>query len=133
MGATSSSAPTQTMTSQVACTNFYEFDLLRRANARDLENLNVVQRKQALQDYLDAASRMAVSLDSAVTVGDLPPKVRVNADRIVRQITLVTKAGGDVRDTRGATDVKIGNSADRIEKLCVATGHPVPQENLEVR
>lgn len=121
------------MTSQVACDKFYAFDLARRANAANGQLADGAQRTQALQDYLDLASRMAVSLDSAVTVGDLPPKAGVNADRIVRQITRVSKAGGDIRDMSGAVDVKIGKSADRIESLCVATGHPVPQEDLDAR
>ena len=34
---------------------------------------------------------------------------------------------------RGESTAKIGKSADRIEKLCVATSHPVPQENLDAR
>jgi len=59
------------------------------------------QGTQALQDYLDLAWRMAASLDRAVTVGDLPPKTDVNADRIVRQITRVSKAVGVSRDVSG--------------------------------
>ena len=133
VGATSTSAAAQTMTSQVACDKFYAFDLARRANATNGQLADGAQGTQALQDYLDLASRMAVSLDSAVTVGDLSPKAGVNADRIVRQITRVSKAGGDIRDVSGRVDATIGKSADRIERLCVATSHPVPQENLDVR
>lgn len=121
------------MTSQVACDKFYAFDLFRRTNAVNAQKADAAQQKQALQDYLDLASSAATSLDSAVTVGDLPPKARVNADRVVRQLTRVSKAGGDIRDITGAVDAKIGKSADRIEKMCVATSHPVPQENLDVR
>jgi hypothetical protein len=131
--AASPTAPAQTMTSQVACDKFYAFDLFRRANVASDQQVDGPLRKQVLQDYLDLASSAAVSLDSAVIVGDLPPKARVNADRIVRQISLVSKAGGDISDVSGGVDAKIGKSADRIEKLCVATSHPVPQENLDAR
>jgi hypothetical protein len=131
--AATASAPSQTMTSQVACDKFYAFDLYRRSQVAAGQQTDADQRKQALQDYLDLASTAAISLDSAVTVGDLPPKARVNADRIVRQISRASKAGGDISDVSGGVDAKIGRSADRIEKLCVATSHPVPQENLDAR
>jgi hypothetical protein len=131
--ATSSSAPAQTMTSQVACDKFYAFDLFRRTNVTTEEQTEGLPPREALQKYLDLASSAAVSLDSAVTVGDLPPKARANADRIVRRISLVSKAGGDISDVSGGVDATIGTSADRIEKLCVATSHPVPQDNLDAR
>jgi hypothetical protein len=131
--ATTSSAPSQTRTSQVACDKFYAFDFYRRSRVAPEQHAGRAQRRQALQEYLDLASRAAVSLDSAVTVGDLPPRARVNADRIVRQISLVSRKGGDISDVSGGVDAKVGKSADRIETLCVATSHPVPQENLDAR
>lgn len=129
----SSATSRQTMTSQIACDKFYAFDLFRRTKVMKAPEGETASAEDPLQAYLDLASSAAVSLDSAVTVGDLPPKARVNADRIVRQITLVSKAGGNVRDVEGAVDSKIGRSSERIEALCVATNHPVPQENLDVR
>ena len=127
------STPPQTMTSQVACDKFYAFDLFRRAQVPSKQGAGDPERLQAMTDYRELASRMSVSLDSAVTVGDLPAKVRVNADRIVRQLTRVSDAGGDIRDVAGAVDTRIAKSAQRIESLCVSTNHPVPQENLDAR
>lgn len=132
-GTAPASGAAQTMTSQVACERFYAFDLALRTNAANARKADEAQAKQALRDVLDLASSMAMSLESAVTVGDLPPKARVNADRIVRGISLVSSAGGDVRDMSGGVGTTIRKSADRIEKICIATNHPVPQENLDAR
>jgi hypothetical protein len=122
------------MTSQVACEKFYAFDLFRRAQVPSRKEAGKAERLQALADFRELASRMAVSLDSSVIVGDLPEKARVNADRIVRQLTRVSDAGGDIRDLSGAAvDIRIAKSAQRIESLCVSTNHPVPQENLDAR
>jgi len=132
-GVASGSPQPQTMTSQVACDKFYAFDLFRRAQVPTMQQSGKAERLQALADYRDLASRMAVSLDSSVIVGDLPERARVNADRIVRQLTRVSDAGGDIRDVAGAADTRIAKSAQRIESLCVSTNHPVPQENLDAR
>ncbi len=132
-GATVTLTQSQTMTSQVACEKFYAFDLFRRAQVSSMQQSGKAERLQAMADYRDLASRMAVSLDSSVIVGDLPEKARVNAERIVRQLTRVSDAGGDIRDVSGAVDIRIAKSAQRIESLCVSTNHPVPQENLDAR
>ena len=132
-GATSASRAAQTMTSQVACERFYAFDLARRTNAADGRQTDDAQAKEALRELLDLASSMAMSVGSAVTVRDLPPKARVNAARIVRGISLISSAGGDVRDMSGGVATTIGKSADRIEKICIATNHPVPEENTDAR
>lgn len=129
----SSSVQVQTMTAQVACDKFFSFDLYRRTQMVSDGKAGLDQRKQALKEYRDLASTMAVSLDSAVTVGDLPARVKANADRIVRQISQVVTAGGDIRDAMGPADAKVARSADRIEKACVATGHPLPPENVDAR
>jgi hypothetical protein len=121
------------MTSQVACEKFYAFDLFRRAQVPSKQEAGKAERLQALADYQGLASRMAVSLDSSVIVGDLPEKARVNANRIVRQLTRVSDAGGDISDVSGAVDIRIAKSAQRIESLCVSTNHPVPQDNLDAR
>jgi hypothetical protein len=132
-GAASSSPQPQTMTSQVACDRFYAFELFRQAQAPSKQGAGRAERRQALADYRVLASRMAVSLDSSVVVGDLPAKARANANRIVRQLNRVSEAGGDIRDVTGVVDTRIAKSARRIEALCVATNHPVPQENLDAR
>ena len=132
-GAASPSPQAQTMTSQVACEKFYAFDLFRRTQVPSEQGADKAERRQALADYRDLASRMAVSLDSSIIVGDLPEKARVNANRIVRQLTRVSDEGGDIRDVSGAADTRIAKSAQRIESLCVSTNHLVPQENLDAR
>jgi hypothetical protein len=131
--AASASPQPQTMTSQVACDKYYEFDLFRRAQVPSTQEAGRAERRQALADYQELASRMAVSLDSSVIVGDLPARARVNANRIVRQLTRVTKAGGDISDVTGPAEARIARSAQRIESLCVSTDHPVPPENLAAR
>ncbi len=129
----STSAASQTKTAEVACDRFYDFDLFRRVNVARMRQPDGGKGKKGLQEYLDLASRAAISLDSAVTVGDLPPKTRANADRIVRMITGVSRAGGGIRDVTEAVEARIGKSADRIEQLCMATNQPVPRENLDAR
>jgi hypothetical protein len=129
-------APTfssQAMNAQVACEQYYAFELFRITEVASNQDADEGQRAQALKDYRDLATSMAASVESAVTVGDLPSKAQTNADRIVRQLSRVSAAGGDIWDVSRTVDARIAKSATRIDALCVAAGQPAPQDIQNAR
>lgn len=131
--AATSSAPGLTTNAQVACDKYYALEVFRIDVVDSSEDADEVARVQALSDYLDLASSMVASVGSAVTVGDLPAKAQANADRILKQLTRISAAGGDIWDLSRAVEDRIAKSAARIEALCVAASRPAPQAVLDAR
>jgi hypothetical protein len=123
----------QAMNAQVACDKYYAFELFRITEVAINQDADEGQRAQALKDYRDLATSMAASVESAVTVGDLPARAQANADRILRQLARVSAAGGDIWDVSRTLDARIAKSATRIGALCVAAGQPAPQEIQDAR
>lgn len=118
---------------QVACERYYAFAQFRTTEPARNQDADEGQRVQELRDYRELASRMVSSIESAVTIGDLPPRAQANAGRILRQLTRVSTAGGDIWDVSRAVDARIAKSSARIEALCIAAGHTVPQELVDAR
>lgn len=132
-GSPDSAASRLTTNAQVACEKYYAFDLLRVTEVERSQDADEAQRARTLADYRDLATSMVSSVQSAVTVGDLPAKAQANADRILRQLARVSTAGGDIRDVSGAASTRIAKSAARIEALCARAGQSAPQQLLDAR
>ena len=130
---TAPSASSLTTNAKVACEKYYAFALLTITEVKSSQDADEAQRARALKDYRDLAASMVASVESAVTVGDLPARAQANGDRILRQLTRVSTGGGDISDLSPAVVGRIAKSAARIEALCVAAGQPAPQEVLDAR
>ena len=128
-----SSAPGLTTNAQVACEKYYALEVFRIDVVDSSQDADEVARVEALSDYRDLASSMVASVGSAVTVGDLPAKAQANAERILKQLTRISAADGDIWDLSRAVEDRIAKSAARIEALCVASNQPVPQAVLDAR
>ncbi|MDI1289456.1 MAG: hypothetical protein PSX37_05840, partial [bacterium] len=118
---------------QAACGRYFEWDLFRSTQLPGAQRANKQARRVALKDFAQLASRTASSVDSAVTVGDLPSRARLAANRIARILSRLVKGGGDVSGVPGRVARDLAGPSARLEAQCAAGGFALPEANRDAR
>lgn len=131
--ASGSGPPPLATNAQVACERYFEWDLYRSVRLPGAQHATSHAQRAALRDFAQLADRTASSVDGAVIVGDLPSRARLAADRIVRILSRLVKAGGDVSDVSGRVEHDLAGPAARLEAHCAAAGFTLPEDNRAAR
>jgi hypothetical protein len=116
----------------LACTAYFDLDLLNSAYAGGAVADGDLTEEQVREDFEAQLKELTAQAKAAVADGSADRKMVVNAKRMKKIVNSLDE-GQALADLSKQKQTRFAKSSLRVQKACDRAGFPLPQDNLTAR